>query len=249
MALYESPALALRSIRLGEADRLVTFFTLRFGKIKAVAKGAVKPKSRIGGRIEPFIYGNLIFFGKEKTEIFRLNSFDVIEPFYTLHNNFDQIMRAFVSTELVDACQKERDVNCEGFYSLRNFWRRLEKEEKPDRLDLMLRLFELKFLSLAGFRPVLTQCVDCQNQIGKEVGFNPVKGGGVCSRCLATDPYAIRSNAGALKLMAKSLDLPDERLDRLVASPNLYAEIERVVNSLVEVHVRRRLRTERFLKL
>ena len=249
MALYESPALTIRSMRLGDTDRLTTFLTLRYGKIKAVAKGAVKQKSRLAGRTEPFIFGNLIFFGKEKAELYRLNSFDIVEPFQKIRNDFNRLNRAFVSAELVDAICKEKDVNIEGFKALLAFWRSLEGESKVEKQNLALRLFELKFLFLSGFGPMLEMCVECGKKVGAKAGFNPRKGGAMCESCFPKDPYAVGSNAGAIKLMAKAISLPTEKLTRLAATPRLYEEIERMVNSLVATHVRRSIRSERFLRL
>lgn len=249
MPLYDSQAVILRSIRLGEADKIVTFFTSRFGKVKAVAKGAYRPKSRFGGRLEPFTQVKVIFFGKEKAELFRLNSLDIVESFIPLRDDLEKLSRAYVSAELVDACQKEGDVNREGFGMLLSFWRSLLKDTRPERMDLMLRLFEMRFLSQIGLRPVLDRCVSCGGALeGRQLGFNAVRGGAVCGGCLGTDFNAERASRGVIKLVERALATPASKLERLSASMELLGELERLASGYVSAHVPRKIRSEKFLK-
>ncbi|VAX22384.1 DNA recombination and repair protein RecO [hydrothermal vent metagenome] len=250
MPLYQSPALVLRTMRLGEADRIVTFFTRKYGKLKAVAKGALKPKSRLSGRVEPFLHVNIIVFGKEKADLFRLNSIDIVEAFMPMRERLERLSRAYVSAELVDICQKEGDVNQAGFDLLLSFLRALNQDMPKDRQELLLRFFELKFLSSIGLEPALEKCVICGAEPkGDKTGFHPAQGGVVCSRCLPGSPSAIIATMGAIKLLAKGMSLPNERLSRLSASPKLILEVDRLVNRFISAHVARDIRSERFLKL
>lgn len=250
MPLYESPAIVLRSMRLGEADKIVTFFTARYGKIKAVAKGATKAKSRFGGRLEPFVHCNIVVFGKEKADLMRLNSCDIVEPFSLLRDSYDKLCRAYVSAELVDACQKERDVNEEGFALALAAWRMLSTEDNPDRQDLLLRVFELKYMALAGLAPRLDACVYCGAAVTPpETGYNALRGGVVCRSCLESDPAAGRISVGAVRLMARCLASPLEMVARMSAGRELLADIEKFVSEFVSTHVSRELRSERFLKI
>ena len=250
MPLYESSAVTLRSIRLGEADKIVTFFTRDFGKIKAVAKGAYRPKSRFGGRLEPFALVRVIAFGKEKAELYRLNSCDMIDPFMRLRGDVGKLSRVYVSAELVDVCQREGDVNRQGLEALLGLWRLLADEERPERQDLLLRLFEIRYMSYIGYRPFLDRCASCGGEVtGEKVGFNPFKGGAVCRACAAVDSAAFGLSMGALRLISKSLATPMRRQSRLSAAPGLIAELESVVGGMISAHVRRRILSEKFLKL
>lgn len=250
MPLYESPAVVLRSMKLGEADKIVTFFTLRFGKIKAVAKGSKRPKSRFGGRLEPFTYLKVILFGKEKTDLMRLNSCDTLDPFLLIRDDLNRLNRAFVSAELVDCVQKVSDPNTEGFNLLLSLWRGLSLESDVRKQDLMLRLFELKYMSSIGYRPSLDKCVTCQSDIGPPAaGFNALKGGAVCKKCLVSDPAASRISVGAVRLMSKGLTMPIEMFDRLKVSPEALVEIEKSVANFVRSHIHRDLKSERLLKI
>lgn len=250
MPLYQSTAVPLRGMRLGEGDRLVTFFTLEYGKVKAVAKGAFKPKSRFGGRLEPFNIVNMIAFGKERTELLRLNSCDIMERLPALGGDLSRMARGWACAELVDHIQKDRDANREGFRLLVLAWRALAAEGDTARQDLLLRIFELKFLETAGLKPVLDRCVSCGGGItGPAGGFNAAKGGAICPACLRRDPTAARVSAGAVALMRKSLQTPMDKVGRLAAGRGTMEQIGAAMGEFIRTHVRGEMRTERFLRL
>ena len=248
MPLYQSPAAAIRSIKLGEADRLVTFFTRDFGKIKAAAKGAARPKSKFGGRLEPFNVVDMIAFGKEKSDIFRLNSCDIMERFPALGEDLSTLTKALACAELVDLAQTDRDPNTSGFHLLVSAWRALASERSGEKQDLLLRIFELKFLESAGYKPALDRCASCGGMISsKGAAFSARKGGLLCHKCLHVDSSAPRITAGAAALMKKSLEIPIEKCGRLAAGKAPLAEMEAALSEFIRVHIRRERKTERFL--
>jgi len=250
MPLYESTAAPLKWMRLGEGDRLVTFFTLEYGKVKAVAKAAAKPKSRFGGRLEPFNIVKMIAFGKEKTELLRLNSCDIVERLPALAGDLGRMTRGWACAELVDHIQKDRDVNRDGFGLLAAAWRALAAEDDAARQDLLLRIFELKFLETAGLKPVLDRCVSCGGGIaGPAGGFNAARGGAICQACLKKDPSASKVSAGAVALMRKSLQTPMEKAGRLAAGKGIMEEIGSATAEFIRTHVRGVMRTERFIRM
>jgi DNA repair protein RecO (recombination protein O) len=250
MPLYESTALTLKRFRLNEADNIVTLFTLDYGKVRAVAKGVLRQKSRLMGRTEPFLKVRAIFYGKDKAELYQVNSLDIVESFNPIREDYGKLSRAFVSAELVDACQKEKDTNPAGFRMLADLWRGLAEETTPLRQDLLLRLFEFRYLSLIGFQPTMGACVFCGGGLtGVSAGFNSAKGGAVCEKCMRKDSSSTRVSLGAVRLLAKSLETPPDKLSRLSAGPPLVAELGTIVKSAIETHVRRRMNSERFIRL
>ncbi|MBI4665753.1 MAG: DNA repair protein RecO [Nitrospinae bacterium] len=251
MPLYESPAIIIRGIRLNESDRIITLFTRDYGKIKAVAKGCLKPKSRLMGRLEPFLHTRAIFFGKEKAELFYLNTSDIIETFTGMRDDYEKLMRAFAAAELVDVCQKEKDANRDGFNMLLVLLRKLSASAMPaDKLDMLLRLFEFKYLSSIGFMPSMGACAVCGGAIaGPRCGFNPSRGA-VCGSCLhKSGAQTINASPGAIKLLERSLSTPMERLERISSGTSLLNDVERMVRAMIDTHTRKRMKSERFLKL
>lgn len=81
MPLYRTQAVVLRSMNLGDADKIVTLFTRDYGKVKVVAKAARRIKSRFGACLEPMTHLSLIYFGKEHQDLYRLNQCDIVHSF------------------------------------------------------------------------------------------------------------------------------------------------------------------------
>src|SRR5437867_1300748 len=81
MGLERSSAIVLGSFPLGESDRVVTFFTRGFGKVRGVARSARRIRSRFGGALELFTLGELVFFDSGRSELVQVDHFDIVRPF------------------------------------------------------------------------------------------------------------------------------------------------------------------------
>src|SRR5207247_9632195 len=84
MPLLKTPAIVLKSRKWGDADRIVTFFTLKHGKVRGVARGARRMKSRFGGTLEPFVYCDLVLYEKPGDSLYRFSQTDVRQAFHPL---------------------------------------------------------------------------------------------------------------------------------------------------------------------
>jgi DNA repair protein RecO (recombination protein O) len=192
----------------------------------------------------------MIAFGKEKADLLRLNSCDIINPFLPIRDDFNILSHAFVAVELVDTTQRERDESPEAYHLLMDALVAMSGESDRGRLDTLLRLFELKYISCIGYRPNLSSCISCSGSLGHgELGFNVRRGGVVCSSCLQADPASLRVSAGAIKLMERSLETPMDRVNKLAAGGKILFDIERCVNEFIRAHIRRDMRSELMLRL
>ena len=98
MPLRESEAVVLRTHRLGEADKIVSLFTRQWGRLRAVAAGAQRPKSRYGGTLEPLSYVRLWLFERENRDLLRLNSAELLESFFDMQKDYRlQVAAQYVS--------------------------------------------------------------------------------------------------------------------------------------------------------
>src|SRR5205814_1680794 len=88
MPLRETEAIVLRTYRLGEADKIVSLFTRQFGRLRAAATGAQRPKSRYGGTLEPLSYVRLWLFERENRDLLRLNSAELVESFFDMQKDY-----------------------------------------------------------------------------------------------------------------------------------------------------------------
>ena len=129
MALYRDQGVVLRTIRLGEADRIVTFVTEGHGKVRAVAKGVRKTKSRFGGRLEPLTNVSVLFYEGRELDI--VSQAETIDHFRPVRDDLDRLGRANALLEAVDQVAQEREPNARLYQMLVGALRALSAADSP----------------------------------------------------------------------------------------------------------------------
>ncbi|HEY2992425.1 MAG TPA: DNA repair protein RecO [Methylomirabilota bacterium] len=179
MGLGTSAAVVIGSFPLGESDRVVTFFSREFGRVRGVAKAARRIRSRFGGALELFTLGELVFFDTGRSELVRIDHFDVTHPFAGLRENLETLGEAAWIVEIVARTTGERDRQPALYGLLVRALRAMEVSARPPR-DAVC--FGVRCLDVLGHRPRLDRCVEC----GKAYPFaRPAlaEGGVVCEGC------------------------------------------------------------------
>ena len=231
MGLYRDQGVVLRTIRLGESDRIVTLVTQGRGKVRAVAKGVRKTKSRFGGRLEPTSHVSLLLY--EGRELDVVTQAEVVDHFRVIREDLDRLARATSMLEATDQVAQERQANPRLYQMLVGALRALAARNAP----LLVSAFFLKLLALEGFQPILDGCAAC-GAAGPLVGFDLVEGGALCSACVRGP----RVSSEALDLMHRVLD---GGLAGALNEPGGQAttEVERLATRSLEHHLERRLRS------
>jgi DNA repair protein RecO (recombination protein O) len=250
MPLLKTPAITLKSRKWGEADRIVTFYTLRFGKLRGVARGARRIKSRFGSALEPFVHCDLNLFEKYGDPLFRVTQADIRETFPTLREDLALMAGAARMVNLVAAVTAEGDPGPRIFGTLLSGLRALQVGGDPGLTTL---LFQITLLGQTGFRPQTDHCAACGASFdqGGHAGpgqFSPVSGGLVCASC--TGRYRDRClpmSAGAVAFIRQALCWAPAVAARLKATGQVRAELEAVVESYVTIVVGKRLPPVDFL--
>ena len=111
MPLRETEAIVLRTYRLGEADKIASLFTRQLGRLRAVARGALRPKSRYGGTLEPLSYVRIQIFERENRDLLHLNSVELIESFFNMQADYRVQLAAQYLAEVGERLLPEREVN------------------------------------------------------------------------------------------------------------------------------------------
>jgi DNA repair protein RecO (recombination protein O) len=236
--LYRDEGIVLRTIKLGEADRIVTLFTRDNGKVRAVAKGVRKTKSRFGGRLEPYNRLDLLVYRGRK-DLDTITGADIIEPNSGLHRDFTRLATAAVMAEFVEKIVPDREPIPEVYSLLSAGLAALGRGLGPT----VLPAFMVKLLSVSGFNPELDGCAGCGDE-GFLGGFSPALGGAVCKSCWLDDPDAIGLAPDRLQaiaaLLASDLGHP---LD-----PELVDEVTQLLKSYSEYHLERPLKSLQLLR-
>ncbi len=186
IGLYRAQGIVLRGIRLGEADRIVTFYTQAHGKVRAVAKGIRKSKSRFGGRLDAFTHVDLLLY-RGRSDLDIVTQAEILSRPRTIRTDYSCFCAASAIADAVDRTTPERERNVRVFLLLRSAIQALE--DGADDAALLAYAFLAKLSSMAGLHPTLPVCVECG--AARRVAFSHARGGAVCAACLdRADPKA-----------------------------------------------------------
>jgi len=234
VGLYREQAVVLRTIKLGEADRIVTLLTAGRGKVRAVAKGVRKTRSRFGSRLEPMVHVSLLMYeGRSDLDI--VTQAETVEVFRAVREDLDRLSKAQSLLEACDQVAQEGHANVRLYQMLLGALRALAAHDAP----MLVPSFFLKVLAAEGFHPVLDRCVACDRVDGL-VAFDQVEGGVLCAGCSSGGSTPL--SAGALSLVRAVLG--GDLVTALNTPPGpATSDVTRLATRALETHLERRLRS------
>ena len=256
MPAQKTQAIVIRAFPLQEAHKIITFYTPDFGKVKAVAYGVKSPRSKLSGSLELLNHGTLLFNYRENRDLQSLTGFDLIEGFDGIRADFTRITYGCYLAELVDAIALEGDANPGVFELLRRTYYFLAD---TDDVPLLVRVFEIKFLDLAGFAPQLSQCANCgsivtpsqlQNSQSSALVmlFSIRHGGLLCEKCQHRDTSAFSIAPGSCELLKSLRKSEFSKLNRIRASEQNHRELKLILGSFIQYHTERSLKSLKFIE-
>ncbi len=231
MGLYRDQGIVLRTYKLGEADRIVVFCTQAHGKVRGVAKGVRKTRSRFGGRLEPTSHVYLQLH-RGRSELDVVTQVETVDHFRAMREDLVRLAKAIAMLEVVDQLGVERAVDSALYRMLLGGLRALDAGDSP----LMLPAFYLKLLVHDGVGPAVAACALCGTEDNLEA-FDYNSGGVLCRSCRR----GVSLSPQALELLRLVLG---GKLNVALAQPASAAtrEVEHLATSAVEHHLERRLR-------
>lgn len=235
MSLYRDDAIVLRTWKLGEADRIVNLLARAHGKVRAVAKGVRKTKSRFGARLEPTSHVAVqLYQGRELDIVTQAESLDT---FRSIRRELERFAGASTMLEAVDQVAQERQPVPRVYSLLLGALRTLDQTDAP----LVVPGFLLKLLALEGLRPMVDACAVCGAR-SQLVAFDPMEGGVLC-RDHRQGPWVSDEAIRLLRLilggrLGAALNEP--------ASPATH-EVTHLATVATEHHLERRLRSATLL--
>ncbi len=236
VSTYRDSGVVLRVTKLGEADRIVTLLTRRSGRVRAVAKGVRRTKSRFGGRLEPFSHVDLqLYAGRNLDIVTQAESLDafgsVIAADYPKYT---------AATSIVETAERltseEREPSLRLYLLLVSALRALAEAERNP--SLVLDAFLLRAMALAGWAPALSECARCSAP-GPHTAFHVAAGGVLCQNCRRVG--AARPAAPTVALMAALAGGDWTSAD--AAETAHRREASGLVAALVQYHLERGLRS------
>jgi DNA repair protein RecO (recombination protein O) len=235
LTTYRDEGIVLRTMRLGEADRIVTILTAEHGKVRAVAKGVRRTKSRVGGRVEPLSHVALLCWrGRELDVVSQVES---IDAFRKIRSDLGRLAPATTILEIADQAAEQHAPAAELYSMVLGALRSLES----DGSSLLLGAFCFKLLATEGVGPIVEACARCASP-GPLVAFDLGEGGLLCERCR-------RGQAVSEEFVTLTRAILGGGLAWALKEPTTPAttEVERIGLAAVERHLDRRLRSARQL--
>ncbi|MGF7237532.1 MAG: DNA repair protein RecO [Frankia sp.] len=235
MPVYRDEGVVLRTMPLGEADRIVTILTRRTGRVRAVAKGVRRTTSRFGSRLEPATYVDL--------QLYEGRALDTVTQAEILHPYGAQIAgdyaRHTASAVMLEAAERftaeEREPSLKMFLLLVGGLRTLVAREHAPRL--VLDAFLLRSLTVAGYGMSLDECARC-GQPGTYPNLSVSAGGVVCPEC--RPPGAASVSVPALRLMVALVS--GDWVGADASPPPARREASGLVAAYLQWHIERGLR-------
>jgi DNA repair protein RecO (recombination protein O) len=242
---YRTEAIVLRRKDFGEADRMLTLFTPERGKVRVVAKGIRKPRSRKAGHLELFTCSRLLLAKGRDLDV--ITQAETVNAYRPLREDLLRGAYAAYAVELLDRFMPDEQENSELYALLRGA---LGWICVSPNLALTARYYELQLLSLAGFQPELRQCVAGGEKIvAEDQFFSPEEGGVVCAKCGSAGPSRVPISISALKLL-RYFQAHDYASAIVVhVRPAVEAELERILLVYITHLLERQLKSVEFLKL
>jgi DNA repair protein RecO (recombination protein O) len=245
MSLHSTEAFVLRTYSLAEADKICIFLTKDLGKVRGVAHGARKIKSRFGSALEPFTQVALTYYQKEGRELMSISTCDILRSHFRQGARDVQTATAFsYMSELLIEFLPEHDPN-EKFYRL--VAAALEAIDQNRDLDLVLRHFEVWTLRLAGFFPDTGKCSVCAESVEADrPAYLAADGSPRCYACSSGNGTEV--GPAMRRLIALMLAAHPAQLDDSAAPRAMTAQLGEINYQIIRRALERDLRSHPMLK-
>jgi len=247
MPPFVTEGVILRCADFQERDRLVTFYSDQRGKLRGVAKGAKASRKRFGANLDLLAHVRVYGFERANQALMRIEAADLLEYFHGIRNDLRAFARACYLAEWADGCSAERQP-LPGLLPL--ILRVLAILEAGKDGEGLLRIFEVKALDLAGYRPRLDRCVACEGHLGGKgrILVHVERGGALCSSCAGERARGLWISLGTLRTLEDARRIPLDRLHRMALSSLAVEESRLLLRSFYEWHVGQVLRSSAFLE-
>jgi len=232
MSLYRDHAVVLRTWKLGEADRIVSLHGHQHGKVRAVAKGVRRTRSKFGARLEPFSHVVVQMY-RGRGDLDTITQVETVDRFAALRDDPDRFVMAAAMVEAVDQVAQDREPDPDLHVMVVRALRTLDQQGSP----LVLAAFFLKLLAHEGVSPRLDTCVSCDSP-GPFEAFDPLEGGVLCHDCRRGRAISAEALAVVQQILCGGLAtvLADGAGDAA-------DEVQQLATLLMETHLERRLRS------
>jgi DNA repair protein RecO (recombination protein O) len=240
---YQTEAIIIKKIKLGEAGRILTLYTPHLGKIQAVAKGVRRPRSKLAGHLELLTH-SLVSLARGRN-IDTITGSQTINSFLPLKSDLRLTSYALYTTELVNQFTAEGIEDYPLFQLLLETMHRLCQGGDN---ELVQRYFELHLLNEVGYRPQLEQCISCRSMLKSTTNsFCPGAGGMLCPNCRQSQPLVYPLSPNALRVLRLLQNNDYSTVSELKINPELAHQLEMVMRNYLRYLLEREIKSAAWL--
>lgn len=245
MPLHSTEAIVIGGHDLAEADRIIVFYTESHGKVRAVAEGARRLRSRFAGSLQLLAQGRLVYFERANKTLHKINEFGVTRPHQPLREDLDRLALGSAAVEAVALGVEEAEAAPDLYRLLAEGLDLLETSSRP---ALVFQGFALHLLRLLGYRPELAECVRCHRvPAGGPLSVSPQHGGLVCDACRPATLDALPVSGDVLGFLRGAAAAPLRVLERVTLPARGVDEAGQLLQAFFHVALGRPLRSSQFL--
>lgn len=234
---YKTRGIILRRSNLGEADRILTILTEKYGLIRVVAKGVRKTLSKLAGHLEPFCVVEFLIAEGRNLDI--VSGAVIKKCHILLRGNLESTQTAYYLAEIIDRMLPEREKHEEIFELFDETLEHLNSAPS----ELLISYFELNFLASVGYHPELAKCVRCSEKLSDNNHFDFDSGGVVCTKCDSGRPV---SN-DAIKTLRLFLAHRLSTINKIKTNKKLIKEISDITSDYLRHINQKEFKSRKFL--
>lgn len=274
MKSLKTTGIIIKRSNFGEADRILTILTNRLGKIKAMAKGVRKIKSKMAGSLEPYMLVDLQLH--EGKTFFIVTGAGIIEEYRNIHSQIKKIAQAYFVGELIDKFLEEhqkadvifeiskevlrkidsyKDSHCEPLISFkaRQSIKKIASSRAPrnDRTkedNFIISAYQLKIVEAAGFKPELYECLHCKEKLSSGNNFwDHIEGGVICSTCQQKFHHGDEISDEAIKALRFIEQNDFSHITKLKLEQKTENELDKILLEYIKNILERDIKSRKFL--
>lgn len=250
---YKTEAVIIKSINLKEADKFLTVYTSKFGKINAVAKGVRKTKSKFGSSMEFLTHSKLLLYKKYNNDVYLVTQNEIINSFYEIRKNLGKFSAAAYVAELIDKFVEPNESNDELWVLMLKTLSFFREEAKKEYMELLLRFFEIRLITILGFKISLESCSSCGAKVvlhneKDKVGFDSISGGILCNSCAKKRSAQLFITRESAVFMREMQTVRFNDILKFSFSKELLKELQDILFSILVLYTDKKINSLSFMK-
>ena len=241
--IHKAKGILIKRYNFRETSLLVTFFTKEVGKIKGIIKGVRKDPKKIASNLSLCSLNDVQYYSKRNSELNLISQCDLTKDYSFIRKDLKKVSLASYILEFIDTIMPLQDKNQKVFDLLLNCLGSIEDTDT----EKILYSFQVKSLSLSGFKPHLDACITCGKTLHEAANFSVYLGGLICPACKNKDRNANTILKGTINSLIFLESSPWKKTLNLSLSKQIRLELRSILYNFLSFHLDKQMKSSRFL--